>query len=234
MRPPLRDGHEHHRAAVGRVLDRVVDEVREHLAQLVGIGRDRRAGPPALRRRARGPPGLRACATSTTWLRASRRRSSRSRPAHLPRVEAARPEDVVHDAREPVGLARDHVEQPRRAAPARPRASRWRSVMRGAVDRGERRSQLVRDGRDEVASSAGRPRARRSRRGTRRPCRRGTARPRSTASVPRPSTSTGTVSGRAPRVRLRRDLDAGAKRRPVGEQLRDRPADRCPRRAAAG
>ena len=34
------------------------------------------------------------------------------RDPHLAGVEAARPEDVVHDPREPVRLARDHVEQP--------------------------------------------------------------------------------------------------------------------------
>ena len=64
-------------------------------------------------------------------------------------IEPARPEDVVDRAREPVGLAGDDVEQLRAlvvvehdvAPPQR---------HRRAVDRGERRAQLVRDRRDEL------------------------------------------------------------------------------------
>ena len=66
------------------------------------------------------------------------------------RVEPAREEDVVDDPREPLRLARDHAEHPLLLVDAE------RDVLaaqrhRGAVDRGERRAQLVRDGRDEIA-----------------------------------------------------------------------------------
>ena len=64
-------------------------------------------------------------------------------------VEAARPQDRVHGAREAVGLVRDDAEQllallgcELDVAPAQ--------RHRRAVDRGERRAQLVRDRRDEL------------------------------------------------------------------------------------
>ena len=65
-------------------------------------------------------------------------------------VEPAREQDVVDDPGEPLGLAGDDREHPRCWS------SLERDVValqrhRGAVDRGERRPQLVRDGRDEVA-----------------------------------------------------------------------------------
>src|ERR1700747_1552563 len=83
-------------------------------------------------------------------LRALGRVAALDRDAHLPRVEAARPEDVVDDAGEPVGLARDHVET---AGPLRLLEADVVTLQRqrGAVDRGERRAELVRHSRDEVA-----------------------------------------------------------------------------------
>ncbi len=68
---------------------------------------------------------------------------------HPTRLEAACPEDVVDDPREPVRLARDHIEE----TVALLRLHRDLAVAkrhRRAVDRGERRPQLVGDGRDEV------------------------------------------------------------------------------------
>ena len=66
-------------------------------------------------------------------------------------VEPARPEDVVDGAREPVGLARDDVEQ-LRALLVVERDVAAAQRHRRAVDRGERRAQLVRDGRDELGA----------------------------------------------------------------------------------
>ncbi len=78
-----------------------------------------------------------------------RRVAPLDRDAHAARLEPARPEDVVHDAREPVGLARDDLEQPV-ALRLLDRDVAAPQGHRRAVDRGERRAELVRHGRDEV------------------------------------------------------------------------------------
>src|SRR3954466_1011892 len=72
------------------------------------------------------------------------------RDPHLARVQTARPENVVDDAGEPVGFARDHVEQ---SGALRLLQSYVVALERqgGTVDRGKRRAELVRDGGDEVA-----------------------------------------------------------------------------------
>ena len=184
-------------AAVGRVLDRVVDEVRQHLAQLVGSaatgGRLGAAPRPTSSTVVRG---VRAQRRRRRSRASSRRVAALDRDAHLARVEPARPEDVVDDAREPVRLARDHVEQPvalrlleprRRCAAASAPRRRSRRAACAARARPSRRSR----------SSAARPRAPRSGRGTRRPCRPGTAPPRSRASAPRPARRPAASAARA-------------------------------------
>src|SRR3954452_5726773 len=72
------------------------------------------------------------------------------RNAHLPRVQTARPENVVDDAGEPVGFARDHVEK---SGALRLLQSYIIALERqgGTVDRGKRGAELVGDGGDEVA-----------------------------------------------------------------------------------
>ena len=146
---PLAD-RERDRPAVGRVLDRVVDEVDEHLPELAWIGGDGVRAPSA-----------RPSSSSTLsgrWVRAAssdaageleRRRSRSIETGSSSRVEVAGEQQVVDDRGEAVGLGRDHAEQLvldsvvelEVGAPDR---------LRGAVDRSERRAQLVRDGRDEV------------------------------------------------------------------------------------
>ena len=138
------------RAAVGRVLDRVVDEVRQHLAQLVRVGRDRRQRVGAPRRRAR--PSAGACArTASTTSVASAAASQLSIAMHIcPEssrlaqrmsltIRASRSASLEMTSSRPVALRLLELDV---AALER---------QRRAVDRGERRAQLVRDGRDEVA-----------------------------------------------------------------------------------
>src|ERR671922_631414 len=137
--------------ALGRVLHGVVDEVEEDLPDLVRIADDR--GEPA---------GLRHGERDVV--------SCSQRGAHLldhlddeplgvdvlllePQpagVELVRQQDVPDDPRQPLALERDHFQQPVRrrhvevdVAPAQ--------RLRAAVDRRERRPQLVRDGGDELA-----------------------------------------------------------------------------------
>ena len=163
-------------AAVRRVLDRVVEQVREDLAHLVGVGLDRRHVRLASRATASGSrAGARA--------RPPRRPTASSRgvaaldgDVQRPRLEPAHPEDVVDDPREPLGLRRRR----RRAGPhAAPEQRRLVPAKRerGAVDRRERRAELVRDRRDELALQALDARAPRSGRGTRRRCRPGSETP---------------------------------------------------------
>ena len=107
-------------------------------------------------------PGSGAVSTSSTSGRQVRRgrrdhaarELGRVGPADRDRrragVEPAREQDVVDDPREPLRLAGDHLEHARLLlVPEHDVVAAQRH--RGAVDRGERRAQLVRDGRDEVA-----------------------------------------------------------------------------------
>jgi hypothetical protein len=64
------------------------------------------------------------------------------RDPHLTRVEAACPEDVVDDPREAVRLARDDLEQAVALRLLEPHVVALQR-QRGAVDRRERRAQLV-------------------------------------------------------------------------------------------
>ena len=96
--------------AVRGVLDRVFDEVREDSAQLVGVGCD---GWQRVRRLDGERHGVRRVRTQRVDDpgRERGRVAALDRQRHLPRIEPARPEDVVDDAREPIRLVRDHVEQ---------------------------------------------------------------------------------------------------------------------------
>ena len=69
-----------------------------------------------------------------------------------PRLDAAHPEDVVHDPREALGLGGDDVEQTLALRLERRVLALERESC--AVDRRERRPQLVRDRRDELALQA--------------------------------------------------------------------------------
>ena len=135
-------------AAVGRVLDRVLDEVDEHLAHAVAVGRDgralvfghsSRAGCRAARARARH--------STTRWTR------SPGVEGLLDEVEAAGvelvgEEDLVDDAVQALGLVddqRDEAVAPRLVE----REVVAAECLRGAVDGGERRAELVGGGGDE-------------------------------------------------------------------------------------
>ena len=141
------------RAAVRRVLDGVVEQVREDLAQLVRVGGDRRHVRARPRGRASRFPGRCARRGSTTADASSRRVAALDLDVQRARLEPAHPEDVVDDPREPLGLGGDDVEQPLTLR-ARARHRRALKGQRGAVDRRERRAELVRDRRDELALQA--------------------------------------------------------------------------------
>ena len=135
--------------AVRRVLDRVLDQVAENLAQLLGVCRDR--GRDALvdddldLGREVGSRGVDRPLERLAGVAALDLESE------LLGVEPAREEDVVHDPGQPVRLARDHAEQARTLLCGE-RVVALDQRHRGAVHRGERGPQLVRDRRDEVAA----------------------------------------------------------------------------------
>ena len=97
------------------------------------------------------PGGRCARAASIVRLRASSGVAALDLESELLRVEPAREEDVVHDAGEPVRLARDHTEQPRAMLGAQ-RLVALDQRNRRSVHRGKRRPQLMRDRGDEVAA----------------------------------------------------------------------------------
>ena len=152
----------------GRVLDRVVDEVDEHLVQLAGVGDD-----------ARDP--LRHVQVERDVLRQVRPRrldhgrrelggvALLDRDGELVGVEPAGDEEVVDDRAEPVRLGGDHAEQ--LLADLRIELDVGAADrLRRAVDRRQRRPQLVRDGGDEVGLHLLEPPSPRSGRGRRRRC----------------------------------------------------------------
>ena len=131
-------------SSIRRVLHRVVDEVRQDLPHLVRIGGDLWCvfGSSEAELDHRGDIVARGLHHTAGDLHAV---AAPDRHLHPTRLESADPEDVVDDPGEPVGLAGDHLEQsaplglPQRHVVATKRERR-------AVDGGERRAQLVRDG----------------------------------------------------------------------------------------
>ena len=99
--------------ALGRVLDRVLDEVDEHLPQPRRVAAQRRVDGGATsvepdRVRLRASRGLDTDAQSAATSQS--RSSSRSRPRSI----CARDEQLVDDLREVLGLLLDHAQEPRR------------------------------------------------------------------------------------------------------------------------
>ena len=139
-----------HRAAVGRVLDRVLDEVDEHLAQLLLVRCHRRQPFGGVKLEGRSLREVRRAA-SITVLRHLVGVDRLDPHLQLARVEMAREQDVVDDLREPVGLVGDNLEQPvaHLVSELEIRATECHGR---AVDRRQRRPQLVRHGGDEVGT----------------------------------------------------------------------------------
>ena len=142
-----RDGD---RSAVGGVLDGVVDEVDQHPPDLVRVachlGQIRVGDQRELVR-----------AAEVRALRLNDIVDERDRVAVLDRdvqrvgIEPRGPEDVVDRPRKPVGLPRNDIEQVR-ALVVGERDVLAAERHRCAVDRSERRPQLVRHGRDELGA----------------------------------------------------------------------------------
>jgi hypothetical protein len=97
-------------------------------------------------------PGIEVGKLSVDYVTCERQGSAvLDRDVQRVRVEPARPEDVVDRAREAIGFARDDVEQ-RGTLPLVERHVLAPQRHRRAVDRGERRPQLVRHRRDELGA----------------------------------------------------------------------------------
>ena len=153
-RAATRDG-----PAVGRELDGVVDEVGEHLAQLLPVGRREPAARPEMEHEAAVPFTRPLAHRHHLPQRPGRRPSARASTSSVAGVEPGDVEQVVDDASEPLGLGRD-VARGSRAAPSSGEVHVLAQQRLGeAVDRGQRRAQLVRDGRDEVGAASARRRA---------------------------------------------------------------------------
>src|SRR5262245_25763292 len=139
-----------HGPAVRRVLDGVLDEVDEHLAQLLLVGAH---GRKLLRRGEIERDAFREVgAGGVDDARGDHSRvDGLDRQLEPPGVEVAREQEVVDDLGEAAGLVLDDLEQPvaRLVADVDVLTA---DRDRGAVDRGQRRAQLVRDGRDEVGA----------------------------------------------------------------------------------
>src|SRR3954452_4382415 len=155
-RPAVADGEGHAGAArldmerdgrvAGRVLERVLDDVAEHLAQAVGIGEHGRRR--RLDRRGDAAAGRRPLRELDDLVDDGAGIDPPELDAELACLDAARREDVGHDLREPLRLLLDHPEE--RLPLLDLEAGTLPERRRRAVDRRERRAQLVRDGRDEV------------------------------------------------------------------------------------
>ena len=133
-----------------RVLDRVVDEVGQHLARALGVAghlRQHRGNRHVDRRVASQAQPCRRGRRPDELLGIERLGDDTERAA----VELAGEQDFLHEAGEPLRLDRDHVEQ---VVPGLlvqvllPLEQRHR----GAVQRGQRRAQLVRDRGDELGT----------------------------------------------------------------------------------
>src|SRR4051794_6981843 len=135
-----------HGCVLRRVLERVLDDVAEHLAQAVGIGEDGR------RRRVDGggeSAGGRGALGQLDDLADDRGRvDARELDAEFAGLRTARREDVGDDLREPLRLLLDHPQKRLALDELEPCTLPQR--RRSAVDRGQRRTQLVRHRRDEV------------------------------------------------------------------------------------
>ena len=136
-----------HLAALGRVLDRVVDEVDQHLAHAILVGQrvHRVRGHDELDAVAIGAParGGRDLARERGHV------DGPERELHRAGLEARRREQAVDEPRQALGLGGD-VAHERRAVVVAERRVGAQERLGESVDRGQRRAQLVRDGRDEV------------------------------------------------------------------------------------
>jgi len=97
-------------AAVRRVLDRVVDQVREHLAKLAGVGGD---GGQRLRRVQHEVDVLRQVCRRRVDLELRDLEGVALLDVHpeLAGVELAREQEVVHDLRQAVRFLHDDLEE---------------------------------------------------------------------------------------------------------------------------
>ena len=156
-----------------RVLGGVLEQVDQHLLeQHASSGHQRQVGGQVdVHRRAR-PARPRRCASAAATTSSSGCHSL-LRAASAPALQPRHVEQVRHQARQPLGLVADRVQQlaPARAGRAAPAAVQQRCGRAG--DPAERRAQVVRDRAEQRAAQCARSRPRRA-----------PARPRSASSGP--------------------------------------------------
>src|SRR5215207_2924345 len=140
-----------HTPALGRVLDGVVDQVEQHLAEPLLVARDerRRGRRDGLDRNAFFPCETRFDLRHDVAHQAVRVELLIRQP-QAAGVDLVREEDVADDPRQPFRLLCDQLEQPGAVLLAEAQIGPQERAG-AAVDRGERRAQLVRDRRDEIA-----------------------------------------------------------------------------------
>ena len=144
-----RDGRDPHLAAVRRVLDRVLDQVAEHLPQPLAVAADRRQRAAnrrddrhVLLRERRRLDGLADDSAEIDVLEAV---------AERPRLDPRGVEDVADERREPRRLVADQREE-RLALLGGQHPPAVLQRPRRADHRRHRAAQLVRDERDEVGA----------------------------------------------------------------------------------
>ena len=141
-----RDGRDRHGAAGGRVLDRVGEQVGDHLPDAVAVADHRQRLVAACRTRAGGSSACAAkSSTSCSSSAAELERLEREREA--PGLDLLHVEEVVDERRQALRLAVDRLQ----VAPARVLVEVVvHQQLREAEHARERCAQLVRDGGDEL------------------------------------------------------------------------------------
>ena len=152
--PVLRERLDLDLAAGRRVLDGVVEQVREHLTQPLAVAADERERPVDVR--ADPHLVLTALGSGRRLLDELADVDVRERVAEAARLDPRRVEDVGDELGEPLRLVLDQPEE-RLALLGRELAPALVQRPRRADDRGHRAPQLVRDERDEVRAERREP-----------------------------------------------------------------------------
>ena len=132
------------------VLDRVVEQVHQRAAHLAAVAGDLDVGRLRARRGAAPRPASAAACTRSTRLRDEQPDRHRCPRRRLLRLDRAEVEQVVDDARQPVGLAHDPIGEPLHDRDVVGRGHR----LGEQPERADRRLELVTHVRDEVAPDA--------------------------------------------------------------------------------
>jgi hypothetical protein len=138
-----------HAPALGRgELGRVREQVHHHLDQPVAVAADRRAGRLQVGRQRDPPLGGHPAGRGDALLDDLPQVAALDLPLHLPGLDLREVEHVVDQPGQPVRLAHDDLQE---VSPlVLGEVGRVEQDLRERADRGQRRAQLVADGRDEL------------------------------------------------------------------------------------